>query len=88
MAGLMFLYTPPKHVIQFTMLCLIIVLSLLLLFFPYRVAKDYAMPYNIVASLLSLTIVIDELYDHFVGGERVVYDSLEDDDGEVQLQSV
>jgi hypothetical protein len=46
------------------------------------------MPYNIVASLLSLTIVIDELYDHFIGGERVVYDSLEEDDGEVQLQSV
>ena len=88
MAALMFLYTPPKHVIQFTMLCLIIVLSLLLLFFPYRVAKDYAMPYNIVASLLSLTIVIDELYDHF-NGERVVYDSVEGDDGDgLQLQSV
>lgn len=88
MAALMFLYTPPKHVIQFTMLCLIIALSLLLLFFPYSVANDYAMPYNIVASLLSLTIVIDELYDHFIGGERVVYDSLEEEDGEVQLQSV
>ena len=58
----------------FTMLCLLIVLSLLLLFLPYEAAKDYAMPYNVISVLLSLTIVVDELYDHFAA--HVAYDPL------------
>jgi len=75
LAGLMFLYTPPKHVVQFTMLCLLIVLSLLLLFLPYEALKDYAMPCNVISALLSLTVVIDELYDHFAG-EKIAYEPL------------
>jgi len=82
MAGLMFLYTPPKETVQFTMLCLLIGLSLLLLFLPYEAAKDYAMPYNVISVLLSLTIVVDELYDHFTA--KVAYDPI----GDERLESV
>lgn len=78
LAGLMFLYYRPRHILPFTMLCLLIVLSMLLLFLPYSAAKDYAMPYNVVASLLSLTIVVDEVYDHFTG-EIVVYEQVEEE---------
>lgn len=74
MAGLMFVYVPPKHILQFTMLCLLIALSLLLLFLPYQNAKEYAMPYNAIAALLSLTIVIDEIYDSF--GEETIYEQV------------
>ena len=77
LAGLMFIFVRPKQVVQFTMLCLLIVLSLLLLFLPYSAVKDYAMPYDIVAALISLTIIIDELYDHFTG-EVVVYEQVEE----------
>lgn len=77
LAGLMFVYIWPREVVQFTMLCLLIVLSLLLLFLPYSAVKEYAMPYNVVSSLLSLTIVVDELYDHFTG-EIVVYEQVEE----------
>ena len=66
LAGLVFIYVRPKQILQFTMLCLIIVTSVLLTFLPYNILKDYVMPYNIVAALLSLTIVVDELYDYGV----------------------
>ena len=53
---------------------LLLVLSLLLLFLPYQNAKEYAMPYNAIAALLSLTIVIDEIYDSF--GEETIYEQV------------
>lgn len=77
LAGLMFIFVGPKQVVQFTMLCLLIVMSLLLFFLPFSALKAYAMPYDIVAALLSLTIVVDELYDHFTG-EIVVYEQVEE----------
>lgn len=86
LAALMFLYVRPKELVQFTMLCLLIALSLLLFFLPYRVLKDYAMPYNIVCVLLSFAVIVDELYDHF-SGQPVDYEKVVEEQ-EVELESV
>lgn len=80
MAALMFLYVRPrKETVQFVMLSLLVALSLLLLFLPYAAAKDYAGPYNVIAALLSATIIVDEIYDHFVA-DIVVYESVEEEE--------
>ena len=71
LCSLMFLYVPPKHLFQFVALCLQIALSLLLFFLPYSTLKDYAIAYNYVASLISLSIIVDELYDYWNEEEYV-----------------
>ena len=75
LAGLMFLYVPPKHIFQFVALCLQIGLSLLLFFLPYGTLRDYAIAYNYVSSLLCLSLVVDELYDMW--NVKVVYSEVE-----------
>ena len=74
LSSLMFLYVQPKHIFQFVALCLQIVLSLLLFLLPYSTLKDYAIAYNYVASLICLSIVVDELYDYWNEDEYIEID--------------
>ncbi len=63
MATLMFSYIGPERLFQFVVLCIQIVLSILLFFLPSSIIEDYSLAYNVVSSLLILSLIVDELYD-------------------------